>query len=148
MNKKAMLKAYIRARKNEVDEKHLDPEQRATLVHTFLLAALGKEILPDPITGDSLWWDMVCFSLEFTNQCVSNMGIEEAMLAQKVINDLVYNIHYSTSMKALGPGRDEEERIWVERIEWQKNAYSEGLPDNLAEKESEVGEDGSSRIDG
>lgn len=128
MNRRAIMEKYIKARIHEVDEKHLDPEQRAQLVNTFIINALGyPNGYPDPSTNN-LHWDLTCFCVEFMNRFAQNIGAEPLLVAQKVISDLVYNLHYdvNTKSEALGPGRDEEEKVWVERIEEQKR-IQEGL---------------------
>lgn len=129
MNRRAIMEKYIKARIHEVDEKHLDPEQRAQLVNTFILTALDHPNgYPDPQTNP-LYWDIACFCLEFLNRFAHNVGAEPLLVAQKVVSDFMYTVHYDVDMKSesLGPGRDEEERVWVERI---KNV-------NLAEESEE-----------
>lgn len=138
MNWKAIREKYIKARMNEVDEKHLDPKQRAELFNTFVVTALGfPNGLPDP-SQNCLYWDTVCYSLENLNRTVQNIGAEEALIAMKVINDLVYTIHYQAA-QGLGPGRDEEENTWVDRIEDMKDyRYQQSFEWDTDESENDT----------
>jgi len=119
MTKPPNLESYMEARMNEVDEHHLDPDQRAELVNTFIFHALG---LTDPkdVIEQPLYYDLLCYCFQMLLKYAVSIEDENFFLAMKHVNTFMHSAHYSGAIgedSFLGPERDEHERIWVERIE-------------------------------
>jgi len=109
----------MKARMNSTDEAHLDPGQRAELVNTFILYALG---LTDPkeAAEQPLHWDLLCYCFQMISLYAIQMQDEGFTLAVRQVHNFMHGIHYSGVIEEdlfLGPARDEHEKIWVDRIE-------------------------------
>lgn len=115
------LKSFMRARVNEMDEAHLDPAQRAELVNTFIQYALGMRGKEEGI-GQPLYWDLICYCFKMLQlHGMAHSGVDpELMKLLLIIDEKLEHIHYSGVLgesSFLGPGREEHEKLWVERIE-------------------------------
>ena len=100
------------------DSSHLDPAERAELVNSFLFTALGIDN-PEEAVKHPLYWDLICWCSQML--ALFAMGVQETKLLEvaKAVNGQIMSIHYSLpdGEPELGPGRDEHEAIWYERIE-------------------------------
>jgi len=116
--KQINLQAFMKAKMNETDEHHLDPGQRAELVNTFILSALGVKEAEQP-----LYWDLICYSIKMLQLFAITQGeMDEGNFVKltKILGGRIEALHYSGAIgedSFLGPEREEHEGIWVDRIE-------------------------------
>jgi len=119
MAKSISLDAFMKARMHQMDEAHLDLDQRAELVNTFIFHALGL-VEREDVIEQPLYWDLLCYCFQMLLRYAVELGDEGFLLAMKQINSFMHSAHYSGVVGEegfLGPEREEHERIWVERIE-------------------------------
>jgi hypothetical protein len=112
------LNAFKRAKLAQLDEAHLDPQDRANLVNEFFALTLDLE-KPEDIVQYPLYWDILCFCFEMLNGFILQMEDKNVIRAARFINDYMYSIHYSGEVNEtdfLGPSREDHEKIWAERI--------------------------------
>jgi hypothetical protein len=97
---------------------HLDPNERADRVNTFIFMALGLDRIEDLI-AHPLYWDIVCFCQEFLNAFALGSGDRDYIMLARTMNSFIYGTHYSIpdDSPQLGPNRREHDNIWAERIE-------------------------------
>ena len=105
-------------RVDEIDLLHLDPEERARYIQAILSKILSpddpKRLLP------YLYWDIVCFTIEFLNvYCVFvSTGEQRGELIPiiKILNSFIYSTHYSMDKTnpALGPNKAEHKEFYEE----------------------------------
>lgn len=124
MAKSISLEAFMRAREKQMDEAHLDPGQRAELVNTFIHYALGLTKREDVIE-QPLYWDLLCYSFQMISRFAIQAADPDFLQIVKALNSYMNSIHYSGELGQedwLGPEREEHEGIWVDRIEFVKEA--------------------------
>jgi len=113
---------FIKSRMEVVDGKHLSVDQRASLVNSLIFHALGLTKPADAVE-QPLYWDLICYSMEmlsiFIVQTCEGTNDYKTIETVKRLNAFIYSIHYSLSDNdaMLGPGREEHEEIWLERLE-------------------------------
>jgi len=113
------LQDFAKERMKNVDEAHLDPDQRAELVNSFIFHALGLND-PKDVIEQPLYWDLLCYCFEMLLKYAIVREDRNTLLAMKQVNSFMHSAHYSGRIgedSFLGPDRDEHEKIWVERIE-------------------------------
>jgi hypothetical protein len=100
------------------DLKHLDPSERAELVNSFIFSALAitdsRQAIEHP-----LFWDLLCWATNILAIFAQASEDQTTLEIVRVLNKHFYSLHYSFPDREpeLGPGREEHERIWAERIE-------------------------------
>jgi len=99
------------------DQAHLDPAERAELVHNFIFSALGIEDEKESITHP-LFWDLLCYCSEMFNIYALQMDEEDTLQIAKTLSKYLYSRHYSVpdAHIILGPSRREHTKIWVQRM--------------------------------
>ena len=112
------LDQFMKLRVEDRDSKFLDVVERANFVNTLILLALGlKE--PKEVATNPLFCDLVCYSTEFLNAFALRSEDKDLLILAKAWSNQVHSIHYSylDEMNALGPPREEYEKVWDERLE-------------------------------
>ena len=100
------------------DHLHLDPSERANFIMTLLYKDLGLDEASDAL-DQPLFSDLLSFAIEFLGVWAMSMDDEGLTSLVKKLSRVHYSLHYSypDNHPALGPHREEHERIWKERIE-------------------------------
>jgi len=125
---KLNLESFRKAKMSQLDEAHLDPQDRANLINEFFALALDLD-KPEDIVQYPLYWDILCFCFEMLNGFILQMEEKPVMQAAQFINNYMYSIHYSGAVGEtdfLGPNREEHEKIWRDRIAKFESVGEEG----------------------
>ncbi len=115
------LESTLRKRVKQRDLEHLDPNERADLVNSFIFHALALEDPKDAVEHP-LYWDLLSWCVEMIAlyaQSLASAGETSLMVPAVDLSRMFYSLHYSLpdDSPELGPEREEHEEIWVERIE-------------------------------
>ena len=115
------LQDFMMERVEEIDEKHLDPSQRATFVNSLIFHALGLKGAEDAVQ-QPLYWDLICYCMEMLNiyvvQTCTDTEDRETIVTLKKLNSFIYSIHYSLPEDSpmFGPGKLAHVQIWEDRL--------------------------------
>jgi hypothetical protein len=113
-----MNKNLLEKKVAAVDAQHLDPEERAELVHAFIFQALDLSSAADFIEHP-LYWDLLCYCTSMLSLWALASEDPELLVLMKTLNSHIHSLHYAFSKGSpqLGPSRREHEKIWNDRIE-------------------------------
>ena len=116
------LKKKRDAHLDERDSLYLSPSERANLVITMIFMQLDLEEPKDAIE-QPVFSDLLSFCIEFLGMWALQLDDEGLTRLVKQLSRTFYILHYSypDGHPALGPHRDEHEKIWMKRIERTSN---------------------------
>ena len=100
------------------DAKHLNPDERAELVNSFIFHALALES-PEEVIEHPLYWDLLCYNFEMLLLYAQSSGDDTLFTMMRKVNNYLHAQYYSLPPDApqLGPSRDDHKALWIKRIE-------------------------------
>ena len=132
MPNQSSMSLFMQKRIIERDKEYLSPRERADLINTFLFEALGLDS-PKDVIRHPLYWDLTCFCTEFLNLFALQSEDQRLLKSTISTNNWIYSFHYSVDESAaLGPGKEEHEKIWHDRI---NSLVEEGKEDDDKERD-------------
>ena len=111
INLNRVRRRAIERRIEEKDASHLDPMQRAELVHTLLLAAVPHEG-SNTFVGET-WWDVFCFCTAFLAQSAVIVEDESLLALARSLNSWTHSAHYAEAFE-LTDTKVERLRFWAD----------------------------------